>query len=55
MEAFLRKIPNFYSEPTRAKGALPKWHRSKLDRDVARRHGLQPEGLHLAEDVVDLI
>ena len=55
VEAFLKKVPNVYSEPTRTKGALPKWHRSKLDRDVARRHGLQPQGAVLVEDAADLI
>jgi hypothetical protein len=55
VEAFLKKVPKIYSEPTRAKGSLPKWHRAKLDRDVARRHGLQLPGPPLAEDAADLI
>jgi hypothetical protein len=55
VESFLRKVPQMYSEPTRAKGSLPKWHRSKLDRDIARRHGLQMPGPQLAEDAADLI
>jgi hypothetical protein len=56
VEAFLRKVPAVYSEPTRAKGSLPKWHRWKLDRDIARRHGLQlTENPSLTEDAVDLI
>ena len=55
VEAFLKKVPQVYSEPTRAKGSLPKWHRAKLDRDIARRHGLQVTGTPLAEDAADLI
>jgi hypothetical protein len=55
VEAFLKKVPRVYSEPARTKGALPKWHRSKLDRDIARRHGLQSQGPQLAEDAADLI
>lgn len=56
VEAFLRKVPEFYSEPTRAKGSLPKWHRWKLDRDKARRHGLQlQDNPSVTEDAADLI
>jgi hypothetical protein len=55
VEAFLRKVPHVYSEPARTKGSLPKWHRSKLNRDIARKHGLQAEELQLAEDAEDLI
>jgi hypothetical protein len=56
VEAFLAKVKQrVYSEPSRARGALPKWHRAKLDRDIARRHGLQPQGPQLAEDAADLI
>jgi hypothetical protein len=55
VEAFLKKVPQIYSEPVRTKGSLPKWHRSKLDRDIARRHGLQVPGLQLVEDAADLI
>jgi hypothetical protein len=39
----------------REKGCLPKWHRWKLDRDIARRHGLQVTGANIIEDVTDLI
>jgi hypothetical protein len=53
VESFLRKVPQIYSEPMRAKGSPPKWHRSKLDRDIARRHGLQMPGPQLAEDAAD--
>jgi hypothetical protein len=55
VEAFLKKVPSVYSEPNRTKGSLPKWHRSKLERDIARRHGLQQQGPQLAEDAADLI
>jgi hypothetical protein len=44
-----------YSQPKRERGCLPKWHRRKLDRDIAHRHGLRAEGPILAEDVTDLI
>jgi hypothetical protein len=54
VEAFLAKVARgHYSQPARVKGALPKWHRAKLDRDIARRHGLRCEAL--SEDVVELI
>jgi hypothetical protein len=56
VDAFLTKVSSgVYSQPTRTKGSLPKWHRLKLDRDVARRHGLQCEAPRLAEDVEGLI
>jgi len=56
VEAFLRKVQRgIYAQPSRQIGCLPKWHRGKLDRDIARRHGLQVEGPHLAEDAADLI
>ena len=50
VDAFLKKVPHVYSAPVRAKGCLPKWHRMKLDRDIARRHGLPSVGPQLAED-----
>ena len=56
VEAFLKKVPRVYSEPARTKGSLPKWHRSKLDRDIARRHGLQPAASgEVVEDITALI
>lgn len=56
VEAFLTKVGRGdYSQPARARGALPKWHRAKLDRDIARRHGLRFEGPALSEDVAGLI
>lgn len=55
VEAFLAKVNRrIYSQPARHKGCLPKWHREKLDRDIARRHGLQIEH-SIAEDVTELI
>jgi hypothetical protein len=56
VEAFLAKVAKgVYSQPARVTGALPKWHRTKLDRDIARRHGLQFDGPPIAEDVTGLI
>jgi hypothetical protein len=56
VEAFHRKVQlGIYSPPSRQIGCLPKWHRFKLDRDIARRHGLQMPGPQLAEDAADLI
>jgi len=54
VDAFLAKVERgVYSQPARQKGCLPKWHRIKLDRDIAQRHGLQ--GPCLAEDITELI
>jgi hypothetical protein len=55
VEAFLKKVPKVYSPPAKARGSLPKWHRAKLNRDIAKRHGLRDEGPALSEDVEDLI
>lgn len=56
VEAFLGKVGRgLYSQPTREKGCLPKWHRLKLDQDIARRHGLLSEAPVLAEDIRSLI
>ena len=55
-DAFLAKVQRgIYSAPTREKGCLPKWHRLKLERDIARRHGLQMSTISMTEDVTDLI
>jgi hypothetical protein len=55
VNAFLSKVAKgFYPPPVRSKGALPKWHRSKLDAKIAQRHGLQVVG-SVAEDVTELI
>jgi hypothetical protein len=37
------------------KNCLPKWHRFKLDRDIARRHGLRFDDVVVTEDATDLI
>lgn len=56
VDAFLAKVAKgVYAQPARITGALPKWHRAKLDRDIARRHGLQFDGPTLSEDVTELI
>jgi hypothetical protein len=55
VEAFLRKVARgIYSKPTAQKGCAPKWHRLKLDHDIARRHGLLPFN-NLVEDIAELI
>jgi hypothetical protein len=55
VEAFHSKVARgIYPSPTREKGALPKWHRSKLDASIAQRHGLQLVA-SMAEDVTGLI
>ena len=56
VDAFLAKVQRgTYSAPTKAMGCLPKWHRWKLDRDIARRHGLRLDSVGVTEDVTDLI
>jgi hypothetical protein len=56
VESFLAKVQRgIYSSPTRERGCLPKWHRWKLDRDIARRHGLQFDNGAMTEDVTELI
>lgn len=56
VEAFMKKVAaGIYSQPARAAGCLPKWHRRKLDSDIARRHGLRVDPVDLVEDVTDLI
>jgi hypothetical protein len=56
VDAFLAKVQRgVYSAPIREKGCLPKWHRSKLDRDIARRHGLSFDNVAISEDATDLI
>jgi hypothetical protein len=54
VEAFLCKVVRgIYPQPARAMGCLPKWHRGKVDRAIARRHGLQVPPI--AEDLTELI
>ena len=56
VDAFLSKVDRgVYSQPRREKGCLPKWHRRKLELDIARRHGLHAEGPPPPEDVEGLI
>jgi hypothetical protein len=56
VDAFLAKVQRgIYSAPTKAKGCLPKWHRLKLDRDIAVRHGLRFDNFAVTEDATDLI
>lgn len=55
-DAFLSKVQRgIYCAPTRQKGCLPKWHRLKLDRDIARRHGIQIDNIAMTEDATELI
>ena len=55
VEAFLSKVSKgIYPPPARDKGFLPKWHRSKLDAAIARRHGLQVD-IAQTEDAAALI
>ena len=52
--AFLSKVGRgIYSQPVRQRGCLPKWHRNKLDHDIARRHNLGD--MSAVEDVTGLI
>lgn len=57
VEAFLSKVKHrVYPSPCRQPGILPKWHRTKLDEAIARRHGLLVASDNLlAEDAVELI
>jgi hypothetical protein len=54
--AFLAKVDRgIYSAPARQKGCMPKWHRRKLDQDIARRHGLPLDLPIIPENVTELI
>jgi hypothetical protein len=54
VESFLSKVEKgIYSQPARQHGCSPKWHRAKLDRDIARRHNI--EDLIIVEDATGLI
>jgi hypothetical protein len=57
VDAFLAKVQRgIYCAPAREKGCLPKWHRGKLDSDIARRHHLGFGNLGATgEDVSELI
>lgn len=56
VDAFLAKVErHVYCQPIKVPGCVPKWHRLKLDHDIARRHGLRLESPAVAEDVSGLI
>jgi hypothetical protein len=56
VRAFLAKVDRgIYSAPARQKGCLPKWHRRKLEQDIARRHGLSLDLPIITEDATELI
>lgn len=56
VEAFLAKVQNgIYCQPHREAGCSPKWHRLKLDRDIAQRHGLRFDNVAVIEDATELI
>jgi hypothetical protein len=56
VDSFLAKVQRgVYCAPSRQKNCLPKWHRFKLDRDIARRHGLRFDDVVVTEDATDLI
>lgn len=53
--AFLAKVDRgLYSQPVRANGCLPKWHREKLDLDLRRRHNLRAVDGEVVEDISDM-
>lgn len=55
-DAFKAKVKRgIYPEPIRGDGIHPKWHRTKLDEAIARRHGLRIDGAALIEDLAGLI
>jgi hypothetical protein len=56
VHSFLRKVERgIYSQPRREPGCLPKWSRLKLDRDIARRHGLAVDASMFSENVAELL
>lgn len=56
VDAFLGKVRRgIYSAPASAPHCRDKWHRLKLETDIARRHNLQWAALPLTEDAADLI
>jgi hypothetical protein len=45
VEAFLAKVEKgIYPRPARQQRCMPKWHRAKLDREIARRHNIEAPG-----------
>jgi hypothetical protein len=56
VEAFRSKVDKgIYCQPALHPGCQPKWHRGKLDRDIARRHGLQADAAGVVDDASELI
>ena len=56
VDAFLAKVDKgIYARPARQRGCLPKWHRSRLDFDIARRHGLTDGEAPPAENLEALL
>lgn len=56
VEAFTAKVARgIYSAPRRERGCLPKWHRERLNQDIARRHGLAMDSMPLRESVEHLV
>jgi hypothetical protein len=56
VDAFLDKVAKgIYSPPKKEPGCPDKWHRAKLEADIARRHGLAPSNGPLVEDLGGLI
>lgn len=57
VDAFLAKVQSgIYPRPARQAKCLPKWHRTKLDDAIARRHGLVgTEAGDVVEDAAALI
>lgn len=55
VDSFLDKVrKGIYCAPARAPHCRDKWHKLKLNRDIARRHNLQWEPA-VKEDAADLI
>jgi hypothetical protein len=56
VESFLEKVERgIYPQPKREKGCLPKWHRLKLDKAIALRHGIPTDDIGPTEDASELI
>ncbi|MDP4024494.1 hypothetical protein Q8W71_17865 [Methylobacterium sp. NEAU 140] len=56
MQAFMSKVERgIYSQPKRERGCLPKWFRTRLDQDIAQRHGFRGQSLPIAENLEHLI
>lgn len=56
VDAFLGKVRlGIYSTPVSAAHCRDKWHRLRLEIDIARRHNLQWTALPVTEDAADLI